>query len=317
MTETDRAKNRAGVPDYGVYGADDFKVKPHPSIPYAVIVTKGKAHGWGVTDEATEDQVVQCGTISSGTRYDLIADRRNWQPAAGGPSTLVAIPGSDVAEIPATRKVGPGVEDDQPLALVKWKAGLSAPEKIIDLRCWAGNGGVVAKEDLVRTYLTRIGTRLRIGSAEWQYTIGPNDIPVWIQTNLVPRAEFVSQNMDYPGDSQAWGPGTSLKLDEASSTPNPPFQAIQDGVKVMESGAYFFEAWLQGATGSPPDMTLALITANGGIVETSVKQGRAWSAYIVGSAYVSAGSDVRVSTSWRTSAWRAKCRMKITKAGLA
>ncbi|MGM7776143.1 hypothetical protein ACSVHC_09010 [Arthrobacter sp. KNU-44] len=180
VTETDRAKNCAGAPDYGVYGAEDFKVKPHPSIPYAVIVTKGKAHGWGVTDEAATDQVVQCGTIVSGIRYDLIVARRNWQPAAGGPSTLVAIPGGDTPAIPAARKVGPGVEDDQPLALVKWKAGLSAPESIIDLRCWAGNGGMIAKDELALGYLASLGASVKINGNRWSYELMANEMPGWV-----------------------------------------------------------------------------------------------------------------------------------------
>jgi len=179
VTETDRAKNRGGVPDYGVYGIEDFKVTAHPSIANAVLVKAGKAHGFGVTDTATSDQVVQCGTISSGTRWDLIVVRRNWQPALGGPSTLEAVPGGAVAEIPTSRKVGPGVEDDQPLALVKWKAGLSAPEQIIDLRVWTSNGGLYAKDDLVRSYLTGVGTQVNIGGVDWVRILGANDVPEW------------------------------------------------------------------------------------------------------------------------------------------
>lgn len=182
VTETNRAKNRAGVPDYGVYGVGDLAVKAHPSIPYAVLVSKGRAHGWGITDEALEDQVVQCDTISEGVRWDLIAVRRNWQPAAGGPSTLVSIPAGSTAEIPAARKVGPGVEDDQPLALVKWKGGLSAPDQFIDLRCWAGNGGMFAKDDLVRTYLTQPGSEVSINGVPWSLRIGPNDMLFWDKT---------------------------------------------------------------------------------------------------------------------------------------
>lgn len=178
-TETDRAKNRGGVPDYGVYGVSDFEVKAHPSIPYAVLVTAGRAHGYGVTDEAAIDEVVQCETLASGTRWDLIAVRRNWQPAAGGPSVLVAIPAGATAAIPAARKVGPGVEDDQPIALVKWTGGLSAPAQIIDFRVWAGNGGLYAKDDLVRTYLTQVGTEVNINGTIWAYQIGPNGTPAW------------------------------------------------------------------------------------------------------------------------------------------
>jgi hypothetical protein len=185
VTETDRAKNRGGVPDYGVYGVHDFEVKPHPSIPYAVLVMAGKAHGFGVTDTAAIDQVVQCDTLASGTRWDLIAVRRNWQPALGGPSALVAIPGGAVAEIPAARKVGPGVEDDQPLALVKWTGGLSAPAQIIDLRVWTGNGGLYAKDDLVRTYLTGVGTEVNVNGVMWRMTLGASDSLTWVKASEV------------------------------------------------------------------------------------------------------------------------------------
>lgn len=180
VTETDRAQNRTGAPDYGVYGVNDFKVTAHPSIPYAVLVKAGKAHGFGVTDTAADDQVVQCVSLTTGqSRWDLIVVRRNWQPAAGGPSTLVAVQAGGVAAIPSTRKVGPGVEDDQPLFLVKWQGGTSAPVEFIDLRVWTGNGGLYAKSDLVRSYLTSVGTEVNINGVVWALTLGDNDLPSW------------------------------------------------------------------------------------------------------------------------------------------
>jgi len=188
VTETDRAKSRAGVPDYGVYGVDDFRVTAHPSIGYAVLVKAGKAHGFGVTDTATTDQTVNCASISSGTRWDLITVRRNWQPALGGPSTLAVVQGGTTAAIPAGRKIGPGVEDDQPLALVKWKSGLIAPEQIIDLRVWTSNGGLYAKDDLVRSYLTGIGTQININGVDWVRTLGLNDVPDWDSSAVVTYA---------------------------------------------------------------------------------------------------------------------------------
>lgn len=195
VTESDRAKNLAGAPEYGVYGVSDFAVKAHPSIPYAVLVTKGKAHGHGVTDTAVDDQVVQCASLASGTRWDLIAVRRNWQPLLGGPSELVVIQAGDIAEIPAARKNDPGVEDDQPIALVKWVGGLSAPQQFIDLRLWPSAGGMFAVSDLVRTYLKRIGTRVKIAGTIWSNEIGANDSVAWIN-------EFGSGpwiNLEMPG----------------------------------------------------------------------------------------------------------------------
>lgn len=169
VTESDRAKNPAGRAEYGVYGNEDFRVVAHPSIPYAVLVKKGRAHGHGVTDEATVDQVVNCPSLTSGVRWDLIVVRRNWQPELGGPSTLEAIEAGNEARIPAERKVGPGVEDDQPIALVKWQGGVSAPVEFRDLRVWSNNAGMFAVDPLARQYLAKIGTRVKIAGEVWSY----------------------------------------------------------------------------------------------------------------------------------------------------
>lgn len=180
VTETDRATNRAGAADYGVIGADDFRVSTHPSIPYALNIAAGKAHGYGVSDTATATQVVQCATLASGTRFDLIVVRRNWQPLLGGPSTLVAIQGgSTIPNIQTLRTIGPGVEDDQPLALVEWRGNVNTPYRIIDLRCWAGNGGVVAADVLALDYLARPGADVLIGATTWRYAIGANGAWGW------------------------------------------------------------------------------------------------------------------------------------------
>lgn len=169
VTESDRAANPAGRIEYGVYGNEDFRVTAHPSIPYAVLVKKGRAHGHGVTDEAEIDQVVNCPSLASGVRWDLIVVRRNWQPELGGPSTLEVIDAGTEPVIPAARKVGPGVEDDQPIALVRWQGGTSAPMEIRDLRVWSNNGGMFAIDPLVRKYMEKIGTRIKIAGEVWSY----------------------------------------------------------------------------------------------------------------------------------------------------
>lgn len=183
VTETDWAKSRAGAPDYGVYGADDFKVSTHPSIPYALVVKAGKAHGWGVTDTAASDQTVQAATLSTGTRWDLVVVRRNWQPAAGGPTTLEIIQGgSTQPNIQTLRTIGPGVEDDQPIALVQWTGGVNTPSSIVDLRCWAGNGGMVASNLLALNYLATPGADVMISGTTWRYSADSNGVWGWVAT---------------------------------------------------------------------------------------------------------------------------------------
>lgn len=197
VTETSRAQNRAGAPDYGVYGEDDFKVTTHPSIPYALTVKAGKAHGHGVTDTAAADQVVQCATLSGdgAVRYDLIVVRRNWQPLLGGPSTLVAIQGgSTIPNINTLRLKTPGIEDDQPIALVKWQGNQNTPAQIIDLRCWAGNGGMVAADLMALDYLERPGADVLVGNTTWRHVLGANNAWGWVGLNSVQSFGFVQPN---------------------------------------------------------------------------------------------------------------------------
>lgn len=216
VTETDRAKSLGGAPQYGVYGVEDFRVTAHPSIPYAVLVKAGKAHGYGVTDTATADEVVQCSAPAAGTvRWDLIVVNRNWQPALGGPSTVKAITAGTLPDIPSTRKTSPGVEDEQPLALVKWVEGLSAPQEIRDLRVWAGNGCLFAKDDLARQYLTQIGTVVNVDGIDWALRLGSNDIPYWYKSSQ-PFAEAI-------GESGALG------VVPAGATVGPFWQAFPSG----------------------------------------------------------------------------------------
>ena len=187
VTESDRARDRAGAVDYGVYGADDFKVTPHPTIAYAVVVKAGRAHGHGVTDTATDDEVVQCTAPGSGVvRWDLIVVRRNWQPLLGGPSTLVSVPVGVNPMIPTTLKKKPGIEDDQPIFLVKWVGGTSAPTQMIDLRCWAANGGVVAAHSLALGYLAKPGARVQIDGAVMVYQPLENGVWDWVKVPDMP-----------------------------------------------------------------------------------------------------------------------------------
>lgn len=183
VTETDRATSRSGAPDYGVYGVDDFKVSAHPSLPYALLVNAGKAHGFGVTDTAADNQTVQCATLSGAgaVRFDLIVARRNWQPASGGPSTLEAIAGGTTApDINTVRTIGPGVEDDQPLALVEWRGDVNTPYRITDLRCWASNGGMIAVDTMALDYLAKPGADVFINGVTYRYQPIGNGAWAWM-----------------------------------------------------------------------------------------------------------------------------------------
>jgi len=167
-----------GSSQYGVAAAGDWKVSAHPSTAQAVNVAAGSGWGRGVFDASSSVVTVQCDPISSGTRWDLIVARRDWQPVNG--STVFAkVTGGSSKTIP-TRLTNPGVQDEQPLALVQWTAGQTQPTSIVDLRCWAGNGGMVAKDALAKSYLNTVGAEVYIAGVVWRYALGTNDVASWV-----------------------------------------------------------------------------------------------------------------------------------------
>ena len=169
----------AGSSEYGVKGAGDWKVTTHPTTPGGLNVAPGTGWGQGVMDVTDAiETVVQTSLPSSGTRWDLVVRRRDWTPP-GGTTSLVIIQGSATQQLPP-RTQNPGVTDDQPLALVQWTAGQTQPTATVDLRAWAGNGGMVAKDQLALTYLARVGATVTIAGTKWQYVLDSNDNPTWV-----------------------------------------------------------------------------------------------------------------------------------------
>jgi hypothetical protein len=222
VTEVKWAKSHphVGASLYGILGASDFKVTAHPSTPYAVNVAAGKAWGRGVWDESDSTVTVTCPSIASGTRWDLICIRRNWGPLAGGPTTVTSVQGGTTKALPAGRQQNPGTLDDQPIALVQWTFGQTQPTAIVDLRCWAGNGGMLAKDELVMGYLNQLGSRIKIGADLWAYELLTNDVPGWVnEFNSRPKA-----NITLNGLYAARGDGNAT----------PKVSRSADGVVILE-----------------------------------------------------------------------------------
>ncbi len=175
----------AGSSIYGVKGAGDLKVTAVAGQPLTLSVAPGSGWGHGVLDTQTANTTIACEAIGGGSRWDLIALRRDWQPLAGGPTSVVAITGSTDKVLPGSREVTPGVIDDQPLALVQWTYGQTQPSLIVDLRCWAGNGGLVANDPLVRTFINSPGTRISIQGVDWVRRLGANDVEEWFRASVL------------------------------------------------------------------------------------------------------------------------------------
>jgi hypothetical protein len=168
-----------GSGTYGVRSPGDWKVTAVSGADRTVSIASGRGFGMGIIDRTVANDTIQLDPISSGSRWDLIACRRDPTPTKGK-SEFVKINGGATAVVPGARLSGPGIHD-QPLALVQVTAGQTQPTAFIDLRTWVGDGGgLIAAHDLVRSFLNQTGTRLWIDGVDWVRRSGANDVPEWV-----------------------------------------------------------------------------------------------------------------------------------------
>lgn len=161
---------RVGASEYGVVGVNDLRVTAVSGQDRTVAVAVGKAWGKGIHDIVDAVETVQLPSVSTGSRWDLIAVRRVWSTNT---TTIVRIAGSGTRGIPAGRLTGFGTTDDQPLALVRVQKDSTVIQEIIDLRCWAGNGGMFAADKLALSYLEMPGAVVQVGEDRWFRTTSP------------------------------------------------------------------------------------------------------------------------------------------------
>jgi len=224
-----------GLARYGVRSPLDWKVSAVAGLDRTVSINAGRAYGHGVTDKTVENETIQLDTIASGSRWDLIVCRRDWTPTAGE-SKFVKINGGSTAVIPGGRLVGPGNIDDQPLALVQVTAGQTQPTAIIDLRTWSGDGGgFIAADDLVRSFMNTVGTRLYVQSTgqDWVRKVGANDTPAWVEVN--------EPTVYAPVSSTGWTVTGDITTEPAGSK-----RRVTVNVSVKRTGAAFtlgYDAW--------------------------------------------------------------------------
>jgi predicted TIM-barrel enzyme len=63
----------------------------------------------------------------------------------------------------------------------------------IDLRVWGSLGaGFVANDALVKTYLDRVGTEVRVNNVRHTYDLGANNVPVWNQQDTTQAAADIT-----------------------------------------------------------------------------------------------------------------------------
>lgn len=119
--------------DYGVGGPNDWKVEAVTGADRTVRIRAGSGYGHGVLDTTSTNETLQLPIVSSGSRWDTVVARRDWQGDSG--ATEFAYETGGVLQSVATGiNNSPGVIDDQLLALVRITAGQQVPTAVIDLR---------------------------------------------------------------------------------------------------------------------------------------------------------------------------------------
>lgn len=162
---------------YGVSGAADWKVTTVSGVDRTVRVAAGSGFGRGVYDVVAGDTAptVQLDVVSSGSRFDLVVARRTWGVTPA--TTFTKVPGTGSQSIPSGRLTGPGIVDDQPLALVQVTAGSSNAVVVKDLRTWASK--VITAADLMALVDAKYGDEAVVGDTRYRYVLDASGSLRW------------------------------------------------------------------------------------------------------------------------------------------
>ncbi|WP_461169261.1 hypothetical protein [Arthrobacter sp. Z1-15] len=172
------------------------------SIDRGIRVEAGTGSGDGVTDVTFEYETMSLPSPPIPSAWYLIVRRRNW--SGTGTSTLVPIRGTATKALPtpgmgvSNRRDTPGTESDQPLALVRVTQKDTTVQEIVDLRCWASNGGVEIADELALTYLGTPGAEVKLGSDVWRFESKGNGVWGWgKEPRVVVTAEGATVTVPY------------------------------------------------------------------------------------------------------------------------
>lgn len=230
---------------YVVWGASHFRVAPDGAVARGLSVQPGDASGGGIADH--NDAVMQIALpFNAADRWHLVGLRRRW--GATNATTLYSITGTATKQLPS-RLTDPGVEDVHPLALCFVAGGSATVSVVVDLRAFSDNSGMlIANDDLARTFLNGIGTRIRVGTTEWTRIL-VSGAPEWTSAetawSAVGYENTVATGVDAtPGPASNWQRQVSSRV-------------VRDGkwrhvhLVLRRSGPNFQFDSIAGATPSP------------------------------------------------------------------
>ena len=199
---------------YSVVGPDDLKATTQAG-DRIVSIGNGTALGPGTVDVASNLPTIQF-NAATGTRWDLVVLRRDWQPP-GGTSEIKIIEGGTSQAYPTVGTAlnqwnrRPGIMDDQPLYLQQVNGTLLGNR--IDLRVWGSlHTGYVANDPMVKTYLDRVGTEVRVAGERWTYDLGANNVPQWNSDGPTVHSPVGATNWSVTGDITAVPVGSKRQI---------------------------------------------------------------------------------------------------------
>lgn len=233
--------NRVGASKYGVAGSGDLKVSATTG-DRMLLVGSGVAWGHNIQDTLQTALSVQLNSVASGSRWDMIVVRRD---VSAGTSVEV-VQGTGTKALPSLT-TSSASHPDQPLALCRVQAGSTTVQEIVDLRCWAAGGGLVAVDRLARDYLNVPGARVRIGRGDHSFEpVGNDGAFEWVTRAVQTGSYNVSTTSAAPNqpnyislESGLFTKTPNVQLTWASQSGQPPRMRAYDvgaagfGVNVM------------------------------------------------------------------------------------
>jgi hypothetical protein len=168
---------------YAVGLSTDLKPSVVSSADRTVAIAPGTAFGHGVLSVSDATVNLQGAIVTSGTRWDTVVLRRDWQ-APGGTATFMLLQGSSTKLVATSRQNTPGVLDDQLIALVRFQAGQNLAQEIVDLRSWPAK--VVLANDLAALPKSPLGTEAIVNGVRWRRELDASLNIQWVmdRTNI-------------------------------------------------------------------------------------------------------------------------------------
>lgn len=201
---------------FTVGGPNDWKVSSLGSLDRGIRVEAGTGSGDAVTDITTPYETMSLPKPDVAARWYLIVRRRNW--SGTGTTTLAAIVGTAAANpVLPSRLDEPGTRSDQPLAMVRVTQADSTVQQIIDLRCWASNGGVEVGHDLALSYLGTPGAVVKAPGGLHRFARQANGVWGWELVDAY-RPQLAIENVDAPMPLMKSGTVTVTRTDANGAT---------------------------------------------------------------------------------------------------